>query len=320
MKQNSKNLSLKAKFKAEFVIFLFSLSIFIFALSLSTLFSPLISGGVKSGLSFCFSVILPSAFPFMILSDALLFFMYFEKIKPLRRLFSRLFKINGYAISVFLAGLISGFPIGAKLARELYISGKISKNECERLIGFSNNASPAFVISGIGFGLLGSLKTGIFLYLISIASSITSGIVFSFSEKRESDSEYNFKHSYSFVDSIKSATKASVIICGFICFFSVVIDLLAKIIKNDWAMAFISSFLEIGNAAKFITSLNFPDIITLPLLAFAISFSGFSVHFQSKSLLSDTDISMKKYYIMKIFSSLISALLSFIIVFIFKIV
>ncbi len=322
MKQKLKNYSLRAKFKAEFVFLLLSMSIFVFALSVSTLFSPLISEGVKTGLSFCFSVILPSAFPFMILSDVLIFFMHFEKIKVLRRLFSRLFKINGCAISVFLTGIISGFPIGAKLARELYISGKITKNECERLIAISNNASPAFVISGIGFGLLGSLKAGIFLYLISIISSITSGIIFSLFEKRESETqaEYDFKHSFSFVNSIKSATKASLTICGFICFFSVIIDLLARIIKNNWAMAFISAVLEIGNAAKFITSLKFPNTVTLPLLSFAISFSGFSVHLQSKSFLSDTDVSMKKYYIMKLFGGFISAILSFVFVFIFKIV
>lgn len=311
MKQNSKNLNFKTNFKAEIGFLLTSLSIFVFAMCLSTLFSPVISEGVRSGISFCISVIIPSAFPFMILADLLLYFMHFEKIKAARELFFRLFKINGYAISVLLTGLISGFPIGAKLARELYISGKISKKECERLIGFSNNASPAFVISGIGFGLLGSLKTGVFLYFISVISSLTAGLIWALFAKREICVACDYSNSFSFTNSIKSATKATLNICGFICFFSVIIDLLCKIIKSELALAVISSFLEVGNASRFITELNLSYTIKLPLLAFAISFSGISVLFQSKSILSDTDISMKIYYVMKLFSGILSASLTF---------
>ena len=55
---------------------------------------------------------------------------------------------------------------------ERYKVVKISKNECERLIGFSNNASPAFVISGVGYALFGSIRIGVFLYILSFISSI----------------------------------------------------------------------------------------------------------------------------------------------------
>ena len=311
MKQTIKKLNYQTKFKAELVLFIVNLSFFAFVMISSIRFSPLISEGVRSALSFCFEVILPSAFPFMILSDLMLFLLRFEKITSLRALFSKLFKINGSAITVFLTGLISGFPIAAKLSRELYISGKISKDECERLIGFSNNPSPAFVISGIGAGLLGSLKIGAFLYLISVFSSIATGIIFARFAVCENQMEYEEIHSFSFVNSVKIATKACVNICGFITFFSVVITLFRIFIKNDLALALISSFLEVGNASRLITSLKLEYSLLFPLLSFAISFSGLSVHFQSKSLLSDTDISFNKYYIMKFISAVISAFISF---------
>lgn len=314
MKRNNKNLILKVNFKAEIVFFLVSLSIFVFALTLSALLAPMISEGVRSGILFCFSVIIPSIFPFMILADLLVFFMHFEKIKFLRGLFSRLFKINGYAISVFLIGLISGFPIGAKLSRELYISGKISKNECERLIGISNNASPAFVISGVGYGLFGSLKLGLLLYFISIISSAFAGLITARFAKNEFEIEYNAISSFSFTESVKSATRACINICGFICFFSVIIHFINQSLKNELLVAFLSSFLEIGNAAKFISSVSLPELIKLPLLSFAIGFSGLSVHFQSKSILSDTDISMNKYYLMKLLSATLSAAIMLLIV------
>ena len=180
-----------------------------------------------------------------------------------------------------------------------------------RGIGFSNNASPAFVISGIGFGLRGSLKTGVFLYFISVISSLTAGLIWALFAKREICVACDYSNSFSFTNSIKSATKATLNICGFICFFSVIIDLLCKIIKSELALAVISSFLEVGNASRFITELNLSYTIKLPLLAFAISYSGISVLFQSKSILSDTDISMKIYYVMKLFSGILSASLTF---------
>ena len=311
MRQMIKKSKYRINFKAEFVLFLAYLSLFAFATILSIRFSPLFNEGVKSGLKFCFTVILPSAFPFMILSDLLLFVLRFERIASLRALFSKLFKINGYAITVFLTGLISGFPIGAKLARELYKSGKISKNECERLIGFSNNASPAFVISGIGAGLLGSVKIGVFIYLISVFSCIATGMIFAGFTASKKETEYEQIHSFSFVNSIKEATKASINICGFIAFFSVVITLLRQFIKNELTLALISSFLEVGNASRLITSLKLDYTLLFPLLSFAVSFSGLSVHLQSKSLFYDTDISFKRYYLMKLVSGIISSLASF---------
>ncbi len=308
MKRNGEKLRLRRKYKAEYSNLLVSLIIFILSLCLIFHFSPKISSEVKKGLELCFAVIIPSVFPFTVLSDIMLSFMRFEEIGALRRAFFRIFKINGYALSAFLIGLISGFPIGVKIARELYLSGKISKNECERLIGFSNNAGPAFVISGIGFALLGSAKLGVFLYLVSMLSSVTVGFFSRFFATYEEEKAHQSEISFSFASSIKNATYSTVSICGFISFFSVVTGFISYALKNKNLVALFTSFLEIGNAANFIAKEStLPLPIKLSLLAFAISFSGLSVHMQAKSFLLDTDISMRKYYIMKIFSGSLSA-------------
>ena len=311
MMQIAKKQNSHIKFKADFVYLFVFLSFFALVIYALTILSPIFSRSARDGMEFCFSVIIPSIFPFMILADLIIYTVRFEKITVLKRLFSKLFKINSSALSVYLTGLISGFPLGAKLARELYGCGKISKNECERLIAISNNASPAFVICGIGFSLFGSLKLGVFLYLISVVSSLLSGIIFSLPEKASQDLECESKHSFSLVDSIKSATSASIAICGFIVFFTIAGNLIFDFVKNDTIDAIIAAILEIGNASQLISTLNTSLLIKIPLLSFAISFSGISVHFQTKSLLCGTDLSMKKYYIMKLFSGILSYLISF---------
>ena len=112
MKQNDKNQKSRVNFKADFILFLFSLSFFVIILSLLIRLSPIISESIRRAIKFCFSVILPSIFPFMIISDLFIFLIRFDNNKLIKRAFSRVFKINGAAVSVFLAGLVSGFPVG----------------------------------------------------------------------------------------------------------------------------------------------------------------------------------------------------------------
>lgn len=310
MTKSHVNLKNRTKFKADYVNLASSLSILCIAIFASIGLSPEISRYVKRGLSLCYSTIIPAVFPFMILSDLMLSLMHFEKINFFRKVFTKLFKINGYAMTAFICGLICGFPVAVKVSNELYMQGKITKNECERLIGFSNNASPAFVISGIGYGLRGSLKDGLILYFVSVISSVIIGVIFSMKEEASEGKAFENNFNFSLTDSVRNASYNTLNICGFITLFSVILGLLRIFIKNDLLFLFISPLLEIGNASKLIST--YPHItaeVSLSLTAFAVTFSGFSVHFQSKSILNKSGISMKKYYIQKLLSGILAALI-----------
>lgn len=296
--------------RADFVNLLISLSILISSLLLSIMFSPLLSACVKQGLELCYTTIIPVVFPFMIISDLMLSCMHFEKIGFLRKIFTRLFKINGYAISAFVCGLICGFPVGVKIANDLYLEKKISKEECETLIGFCNNPSPAFVICGIGYGLRESIRDGLVIYIISVSSAIISGILFS--PKKSTSSEITLDNSFTFslASSVNKASYNTLNICGYITLFSVILGFLKKIIKNSTVFILFSTFLEIGNSAKLISECpDFSSELSLLLICFAVSFSGFSVHLQARSMLTDNRISMLKYYLMKSTSSVMAVLM-----------
>lgn len=47
-------------------------------------------------------------------------------------------------------GITSGYPVGAKVASDLYKDKLCSKIEAERLISFTNSSGPLFVIGAIG--------------------------------------------------------------------------------------------------------------------------------------------------------------------------
>ena len=86
----------------------------------SGLLSPYMTLSARDGITLCLNTVIPSVFPFMILSDILLKCADFESITPIKSLFEKLFKINGSAISAFIGGALCGFPIGAKLSMKLH--------------------------------------------------------------------------------------------------------------------------------------------------------------------------------------------------------
>lgn len=276
----------------------------------SSILSPKINEYTKDGLSLCFGAVIGSVFPFMILTDIIVSGARLERISLIRRLFEKAFKINGYAATAFLCGILCGFPLGVKVSSDLYKKGLITRQECERLIGFSNNTGPAFVISGIGVALRGSYKDGLILYFCMLLSSVIVGIIFGIGKTPSKINGDTTATRFELTASLKSASKNTLYICGYVTLFSVITGILSEIVKNKALLFAIIPFIEVSNATKLLSrSSLLPSGIALALSAFAISFSGLSVHLQAKSFLSDTDISMKKYYFMKFLQGLFAAFL-----------
>ncbi len=274
-------------------------------------FSDELSDYVAAGLKISVRVIIPSVFPFLILTDVSVRYIRFERIEWLRRIFERCFNINGAALPVFVCGVLCGFPLGAKLAITLYKNGKISKCECERLMSFANNASPGYVICALGAGMRGSIGDGIALYLSMVLSSIFVGFLCGLNKEKSNSFDFISWQKYSFSESVKSAVSVCLHIAGFVTVFSITVGLVDEFIGSDAVKAFIVPFMEIGNAALYLSDLCIiPDWLTLALSAFSISFSGLCVAAQTLSLIDDgLDISMAGYVPRKLLQGVIAALL-----------
>lgn len=274
---------------------------------------------VKDGISLSINVIIPSVFPFLILSDILINYIHYDKVTRLRTFFERIFKINGAMISAYILGLLCGYPIGARMALTSYENGIIDKDECERLMSFSNNASPAYIICAVGGGLRGSIKEGALLYIITIISSTLSGILSRNGKKCCHFTAYIPEQKYNFFHSIRNSIQTSISIGGFITVFSVFFGLIETIIKNKVVLSLILPFLEISNACAFLSDLCiFPSSLTFSLSALAISFSGICVATQTLAIIPDgVKINTKRYFKIKLLQGLIAFILSYIIYSIF---
>ncbi len=302
---------LKCRF-AESVRTAASIAVILLSLLISITLSDEIAEAVKAGLGLAANVIIPSVFPFIILSDLLYSMQARQASRLAERGFRYLFGIVGCGLFPFLLGALCGFPMGVRATAELYRDGRIDKDEAERLIGFTNNTGPAFLVCGVGLGMRGSIRDGIILYLAMLISAVAVGILFA----RHGQTEKEFYYPrvdvasarFSLVESVKGAGHASLNICSFIVFFSAVNGILYKLMGGGILYLFILPFLEIGGATSALAETqSISNGLSLILSGFATGFSGLSVHMQAKSFLAGTDITMKKYYPMKLLQGAIAA-------------
>jgi len=77
-------------------------------------------------------------------------------------------------------GISSGYPVGAKIVSDLRNTGAVTKKEAERLLAFTNNSGPLYIIGAVGTTLYGSKIIGIFLFACHFIASITVGLLFRF--------------------------------------------------------------------------------------------------------------------------------------------
>lgn len=123
------------------------------------------AAGVKKGLLVCASSAVPSLYPFCVLSA---FFVrsglcgYLGKLleKPVRILFN----LPGSAGAAACMSFVAGYPVGAGMTAALFEQGRISQADAQRMTLFCVNAGPAFVIGGVGAGMLGSARAGVVIF------------------------------------------------------------------------------------------------------------------------------------------------------------
>lgn len=274
-------------------------------------FTLLLSGEVKKGiyegLLFSFSTIIPTLFPFFIISDLWNEYFAVNEKSLISKIFKSILGIPSCALGAYISGLICGFPIGAKSAADLYNKNKISLSDLTLISAISNNPSVAFVISGIGMGIFGNIRVGIIMYLSVVFSSLTVCAIFSKRKIEYNYSEEIMRQTFSFPDSVRNAGLSSINVSSFIILFSGVIRALKSFIKSTTVFPIFCSFLEVSNAAREIGGCSeISKLFRFSLIAFSLGFSGLSVFFQSTSFFPNS-MSKSKYLLYKLFQGLLCA-------------
>ena len=263
---------------------------------------------MREGLKLCAHAIVPSLFPFMVISELLVASGAGEWIlSPLSRPLGKLLGLPPAGASSVILGLLCGFPIGARCAILSYKNGKTDKTECERALACSSIPSAAFLVSTVGATLWKDAKFGLLLYLVAVLSALLSGIVlYALQKTRKTRLPITTKstppkiqfNAKMLPSAIRNATKNTLLICAYVTFFATLsgtIDIVFESLAADETThALLSTLLEISggtSAAVRLPNKQFAKILT----GAAVGWSGLSVHCQMRSLCDEYDVSTHPY-------------------------
>ena len=323
-----------------------SIVFLLFTISL-VLFSNSNLIAAKSGLKLFANSVVPSLLPFFIATELLSNTNIIEIIGKLLNKFMRpIFNVPGEAAYAFLIGIISGYPVGAKIVTNLRNDGICSKSEGERMLALCNNSGPLFILGTVGISLFKSSEIGIILLITHILSCITVGIIMGLIDRIQI--YYGYKENLVEVrsnkitdissigeilgTSIKNAIFTVTIVGGFVVLFSVIISILneSKIIDFictiinpifktfnidlNLSKALITGLIELTNGVSLASSFNSKLISHQVIMcAFLLGFGGFSVLLQVLSITSKSDMSIKSYFIGKVCQAIFAAFYTYII-------
>ena len=266
----------------------------------------------KSGLALCYNVIIPSLFPFFVLSSLVVelgLAGYLGRL--LEGLMRPLFHVSGACASAFALGFIGGYPVGAKTAISLYENGMCTKTEAERLLAFCNNSNPVFLISVLGVGVFGSVRAGVWLWLVPGLSALLTGLVFRGSGKSASRQELTRRPPFravSFAEAFTGAVRSSLAgilsVCAFVVFFYVLAQPLTAM--GGRLGAVLVAALELFSLTPLLTA----DAFGFLLAAAAAGWGGLSVLCQTLAVLEGSGLRLRNCFLGKVVQSAFSLLLA----------
>lgn len=282
---------------------------------------------MNRGLLLCAKTIIPSLFPFLVLSELLVNGgAALHLPKPLIRPLQTIFGLPAQGCVAVLLGALCGFPVGAKCTVLAYKRGALSREEAERALCFSNNPSSAFLISAVGVSLWGSHFFGVALYTVTLSVSLAVGIVLSLPHRKKETAQKERTHSQFenmssdtalqgaklFTSSVRSATESMLSVCAYVIFFSTLVGTLRlalEAISLPAALhAWLFCFFEISSGMSVSSSLG-STYIAACLCAFAAGWSGLSVHCQVLSVCDGYGLSFRRYILSKLLQGLLCAMI-----------
>ena len=264
--------------------------------------------GAKDGISLCLNSVIPSLFPFFVLSILINSTLSGANVAFLRPL-GKLCNIPKGAESILLLGVLGGYPIGAKSISDAYRYGTLSKEDSRRMLGFCSNAGPSFIFGIVG-GLFSSVTPVFLLWGIHIISAILVGVILPKSTD-SSSGRSNSTAPIALPQAIESAIRAITSVCGWVVVFRIILYFCQHwflwLLSEDLKITFIG-LVELTNGCHELFSVAAPGM-RFVLAATFLGFGGICVLMQTFSVTANCGIGL--YFPGKIMQCTISFLLAY---------
>ena len=290
-------------------------------------YSKAVSASMTQALKLCVQVLLPSLFPFFVLSSMFISTGVIQRLSTrLEKPFQWLFGLPGDFGAALLLGAAGGYPVGAKTIATLYQQGQCSKRDAEKALRFCNNAGPAFLISAVGASLLQDPHAGLNLYAVHVLSALIIGFIYRKNTDHVKYHGITADHMRStatislFLRAVTDAFSSFLNVSAFVLIFSVISTMLQQLPLIDslhclpgggilW-YGLLAGFLELTSGVACLTQGGLPPSVLLPALSFLCGWGGCSVQFQTINLLHDAGLSCRQYLKSKLLQGILAALIT----------
>lgn len=261
---------------------------------------------VRDGLALCAGSVIPALFPFLAVSGLLTALD--AGASPALEPLARLLGCSRAGARAFLLGLTGSYPVGARTVAQLYRRGGISRREACRLLLFSNNCGPAFILGVAGLGCFGSLRAGVLLWGVHILAALVIALALprQAAEPPERPGSVPARPPLvpALIAAVRDAAGTMVYICGFVVFFLVLLRVLGRV--TGLSHPVLSGAVELTQGILALPHTRRGFVWAAGLLGWG----GLSVHGQSAAVLSGTDLPMGPYLAAKAAHAAVSVLLA----------
>lgn len=274
------------------------------------------------GLTTWYKHMIPSLFPFMVLSGFLLRSgLSFQLSSLLNPVLGRLFRLSPNCIYIIIMGFLCGFPMGANVIAQSLSLNKITRREAELLLAFCNNIGPVYVISFV--------VAACPFYPLWITLTIMYGIPLSFGlflrYTRYKDIPNCIKNEVSnhcpymnqnntnnyldaFQESLQKAITSIVTLGAYMIIFNVLQLPLYNTfyqVPENW-LCILKGLIEINSGINAISI--FPQLYIIVYSIF-LPFCGLCCFFQTYAMIKDTPLSLRNYFIHKLIQTIFTLFL-----------
>lgn len=239
--------------------------------------------GASEGIELCIRTVIPSLFPFFLLS-ILLTGAVSGTVSPLLRPLSVIFGTPKGTESLLITSFLGGYPVGAQCIAQAHRNGQIDRNTANRMLYFCNNAGPSFIF-GMAAMQFSSPWYGWLIWGIQLLSAVavskslpayTDTPITPTSNKRSSPTE-----------ALQSAIRVMATVCGWVIVFRVLLAFLERwfiwLLPTDIQVLF-TGLLELANGCCNLAKVK-SEGTRLILCCTMLSFGGVCVFMQTSSVL-----------------------------------
>lgn len=244
----------------------------------------------SGGIELCIRAVIPSLFPFFLLSGFLTGNLQGGKWV------AKLFRCPKSCGSLLLTGFLGGYPVGARLAAQEYHSRHITKDQAERLLLFCSQAGPSFLF-GITGGQLEKSHLAWLLWFILLLSALSVAWLFPGSSELLTKKIEDKK--MSLTDAMYASIKAMAAVCGWVIIFSVLMAFLKRWLfwfLPESAQVLLCGLLELTNGSLMLDSVENP-LLRFLIASVILNFGGLCVLMQTASVTEG--LSLRRYILGK---------------------